>query len=141
MRKIYDVSIVGKCDLLISTDMYKKNSIKSWETTSRGSGQKPINKGESTKRPENRKSFLSDDSNKKQLVRLLLKVWSSDDFGRKLQNKKVIFTCEEKAYLLKDNGALVIITEIPKLVSDQEETGTRVVLYYFYAADEEYNYV
>ena len=74
-------------------------------------------------------------------MRLLLKVWSSDNFGKKLQNKTVIFTCEEKAYLLKDNGASVIMTEIPKLESDQEETDTRVDLYCFYAADEEYNYV
>ena len=140
-EKIYDVSIVGKSDLLFSTDMYKENSIKSLERTSRGSGQKRIIKGEGTKRPENWKSFLSNNFNKQQLVRFLLKVWSNDDFGRKLQNKTVIFTCEEKAYLLKDNRASVMMTEIPKLESDQEETDTRVVLYCFYAADEEYNYV
>ena len=121
--------------------MYKENSIKSLERTSRGSGQKRIIKGESTKRHENWKSFLSNDSNKQQLVRLLLKVWSSGDLGIKLQNKKVIFTCEEKAYLLKDNGASVMMAEIPKLESDQEETDTRVVLYCFYAVDEEYDYV
>ena len=137
----YNVSIVGKSDLLFSTDMYKKNSIKTLERTSRSSGQKRIIKGESKKRPKNWKSFLSNDSNKQQLVRLLLKVWSSDDFGRKLQNKKIIFTCDEKAYLLKDNGASVMMTENPKLKSDQEETDTRVVLYCFYAADKEYNYV
>ena len=74
-------------------------------------------------------------------MRLLLKVQSSDDFGRKLQNKMVIFICEEKAYLPKDNGASVVMTEIPKLDSDQEETDTRVALYCFYAADEKYNYV
>ena len=34
-----------------------------------------------------------------------------------------------------------MMTEIPKLESGQEETDTRVVLYCFYAADEEYNYV
>ena len=34
-----------------------------------------------------------------------------------------------------------MMTEIPKLESDQEETDARVVLYCFYAADEEYNYV
>ena len=74
-------------------------------------------------------------------MRLLLKVWSSDDFGRKFSNKKVIFTCEEKAYLLKNNGASLMMTEIPKLESDQEETDTRVALYCFYASDKEYNYV
>ena len=34
-----------------------------------------------------------------------------------------------------------MITEIPKLESDQEETDTRVTLHCFYAANEEYNYV
>ena len=140
-EKIYDVSIVGKSDLLFSTDMYNENSIKSMERTSRGSGQKRKTKGESKKRPKNWKSFLSNDSNIQQLVRLLLKVWSSDDFGRKLQNKKVIFTCEKKAYRLKNNGASVMMTEIIKLESDQEETDTRVVLYCFDAADEKYNYI
>ena len=140
-EKIYDVSIVGKSDLLFSTDMYNENSIKSMERTNRGSGQKRKTKGESKKRPKNWKSFLSNDSNIQQLVRLLLKVWSSDDFGRKLQNKKVIFICEKKAYRLKNNGASVMMTEITKLESDQEETDTRVVLYCFHAADEKYNYI
>ena len=73
-EKIYDVCMVGKSDLLFSTDVYKENSTKSLERTSRGSGQKRIIKGESKKRPENWKLFLSNDPNKQQLVRLLLKV-------------------------------------------------------------------
>ena len=129
---------MGKSDLLFSTGMSKENSIKSLERTSRGSGQKRIIKGESTKRLENWKLFLSNNSSKQQFVRLLLKVWSSDNFGRKLQNKTVILTCEEKVYLLKDNGASVMMTEIPRLESDQEETDTRVVLYGFYVADEDF---
>ena len=72
-------------------------------------------------------------------MRLLPKVWSSDDLGRKHENKKVIFICEEKVYLLKDKS--VVMTKIPKFESDQEEIDTRVVLYCSYAVDEEYNYV
>ena len=34
----------------------------------------------------------------------------------------------------------MIMTEIPKLESDQEEINTRVVLYCSYAVDEEYNH-
>ena len=34
-----------------------------------------------------------------------------------------------------------MMTEILKLESDQEETDTKVVLYFFYASDEEYSYV
>ena len=37
-EKIYDISIVGKTDLLFSTDMCTENSIKSLERTIRGSG-------------------------------------------------------------------------------------------------------
>ena len=44
-QKICDFSIVGKSDLLFSTDMYNENSIKSLEKTSRGSGQKRIIRG------------------------------------------------------------------------------------------------
>ena len=90
-EKIYDVSIMGKSDLLFSTDMYKDNSIKSMERTSCDSDQKCIVKGKSTKRPKNWKSFLSNDSNKQQLVRLLPKVWSSDD----------LFVCD---YLSSSSG-------------------------------------
>ena len=57
-QKIHDISIVGKSDLLFSTTMYKENSIKSLEKTSNGSGQKRVIKGESTKRPQNLKSFF-----------------------------------------------------------------------------------
>ena len=63
-EKIYHASIVGKSDLLFSTDIYNENSIKSLERTSRGSGQKRIMKGKSAKRPENSNSFLTNDSNK-----------------------------------------------------------------------------
>ena len=34
-----------------------------------------------------------------------------------------------------------MVTEIPKLESDQKETDTRVVLYCFYVADKEYHYI
>ena len=61
---MYDVSIVGKSDLLFSTDMENENSIKGLERTNSGSGQKRIIKGKSTKRPENWNSFLTNDSNK-----------------------------------------------------------------------------
>ena len=140
-EKIYDISIAGKSDLLFSTDMYKKHSVKELERTSRGAGEKRLIKGESTKRPENWKSFLSNDSNKQQLVRLLLKVWSNDEFSRKLQNKNVILVCEEKAYQLKKIDTSVLTTEIPELESNQEETDTRIVLYCCFAAEKKYQYI
>ena len=68
-------------------------------------------------------------------------MWSSDYIGRKLQNKKDIFICKEKAYLLKDNRASVMMTKIPQLKPDQEERDTRVVLYCSNAADQEYCHV
>ena len=63
-EKIYNVSNAGKSDLLFSPDMCKENSIKNLKRASRSSDQKSIIKGKSTKRPENWKSFLSNDSNK-----------------------------------------------------------------------------
>ena len=52
-EKIYNISIVGKSDLLFSVDMYKENSIKSLKRTSGDDGKKRIIKGISAKRPEN----------------------------------------------------------------------------------------
>lgn len=141
-EKIFDVSTGRKSSVLFSTDMYQENSIKSVERSSRGSGEGRIIKGESTKRPEKWKEFLSNDSNKQQLIKLLIKVWSNDAFAPKLVRKTVIAVCDEKAYKLRsDDGISVEMTEVPELQSSQEETDTRVVLYTNYAADKGYDYV
>lgn len=141
-EKLFDVSTARKSSVLFSTDMYQENSIKSLERSSRGSGEERIIKGESTKRPEKWKEFLSNDINKQQLIKLIIKVWSNDAFAPKLEQKTVIAICDEKAYKLSsDDGVSVNMTEVPELQSSQEETDTRVILYCSYAADKGYDYV
>lgn len=99
-KKIFDMSTIGKTDVIFSTDTYETKSIKSLERSSRGSGEKRVIKGGNTRRPEKWKGFLANDQNKQQLIKLLLKVWNGRDFSHKLRNKRVILVCEGNAYLL-----------------------------------------
>ena len=89
------------------------------EWSNRGSGEKRLIKKENTRRPQKWNDFLCNDSNKQQLVRVILKVWSGNDFRDKLQNKTFIAVCEEKAFLLTPDGDGVSAHEIPMLESDQ----------------------
>ena len=91
--------------------------------------EKRLIEGEKTRRPENWKDFLTNDEHKEQLVRLLLKIWSSQDCAERLKNKEVLLICDGKAYRLASDGEAVTVSEVPALESDQEETDTRVVLY------------
>ena len=141
-EKMFDVSTARKSSVLFGTDMYQENSVKSLERSARGSGEERIIQGESTKRSEKLTEFLSNDINKQQLIKLLLRVWSNDAFAPKLERKTVIAVCDEKAYKLSsDDSVSVKMTEVPKLQSSQEETDTQVVLYCNNAADNDYDYV
>ena len=82
--------IPGTSDVIFSTDMYKKNSIKALERVRRGCGDKVLVKGPSMKRPMDWKNFLMNDENKEQFTELLLKVWLNDSFGEHLSSRKVI---------------------------------------------------
>ena len=77
-------AMVGKHDFVFSTDSYHEDSIKTHERIRRGISQKYIVDGPATKKPTEFKLFLSNDENKKQLCKLLLRVWSSDDSNEKI---------------------------------------------------------
>lgn len=99
-------------------------------------------KGEATKKPRDWKVFLSNEENKVQLIKLLLKVWSSDQYASKLKGRKFIFICETKAYLItSDDGKTTHKEELKDLTSSQEETDSRVVLYLKYAEQKQYKFV
>ena len=67
-------------------------------------------------------------------IRLVLKLWSGNEYSQKLKDRQLIFICEGKAYLLTSvDGDTTQTIEIPTLHSTQEETDTRVVLYARYA--------
>lgn len=139
---LFDSITTSGCgDIIFSTDQYRPESIKSMERKHRGCGEKLIIGGGATKRPTEWKQFLTNEENKVQFIRLILKQWSGDKYASKLQGRKVIFICEECAYLTSGDGLTTRKTEIPLLRSSQEETDTRVVLYSQYAANEHYTNV
>jgi hypothetical protein len=80
--------------------MYLENSIKSLERKRRGCSEKLIVIGENTKKPPDRKTFLANDENKKQLIELLCRVWSTDNFAPKLLSKNVI-TVSDGPFILQ----------------------------------------
>ena len=87
-EKVYQC-IPKTSDVIFSTDMYTKHSVKSLERERRGSGEKLLVKGPAIKRPANWKGFLSNDDNKQQFTDILLQVWSDDSFASSLGNRKV----------------------------------------------------
>ena len=101
--------------------MYNKNSVKSGEHLRRGCGDKLIVSGESTKRPKDWKIFLTNDDNKKQLVQVLLKSWSSDSSAGLLHGHKVTLICEGEGFELTSIGEKTLCIEVPSLKSTQEE--------------------
>ena len=88
-EKVFSM-IPGYSDVIFSTDMYRKNSVKSLERKRRGCGEKLLLKGPSMKRPADWKSFLSNDDNKQQFTDILMRVWTDDSFSDKLKDRKVI---------------------------------------------------
>ena len=67
---------------IFSTDMYRPDSVKLQVRLRRGVGHKKLVSGQNTKYF---KSFLSNDDNKRQLINMLLDVWTQDRFADKLQ--------------------------------------------------------
>ena len=68
--------------------------------------------------------FLANDDNKRQIVKVMLDVWSNDSIATKLHGREVIFICE--GYLLKsDSGETTETTEVQELISRQVETDSR----------------
>ena len=137
--KVFDM-MSKNCDVIFSTDMYKADSVKATERKRRGCAEKLIIKGENTKKPADWKQFLTNDENKQQFIQVLHKVWSSDSFATKLQDRNITLICEGRAFLLySENGTTTTMTEVVSLKSSQEETDSRVVLYCIYGKDMGYD--
>ena len=134
-------SLLSKGDIIFSTDSYKPDSIKSMERQRRGTSEKLIIKGESTKRPKDWKTFLANDANKKQLTELLVAEWSKDTYAAKLEGRQVTAICDGKAtHLTSQDGETTKSSNIESLQSSQEESDTRMVLYCKYAGSKGYRY-
>jgi hypothetical protein len=136
--RLFDM-VVRKSDIIFSTDMYLKNSIKSMERKRRGCSEKLIVTGENTKKPPDWKTFLVNEENKNQLIELLCRVWSTDNFAPKPLGKNVITISDGHAFHITSyDGTTVCRTEIKSVESTQEKTDSRVVLYCFYGKQQGY---
>ena len=63
-----------KSDVVFSTDMYYPDSVKAVERRRLGCAEKLVLQGKLTKRPGDWQMFLTNDENKLQLTRLVLRV-------------------------------------------------------------------
>ena len=100
------------------------------ERKRRGCSEKLIVTGENMKKPPDWKTFLANEENKKQLIELLCRVWSTDNVAPKLLGKNVITVSDGHAFHITSyDGTSVCRTEIKSIESTQEETDSRVVLY------------
>ena len=126
-------------DVIFSTDMYKKGSVKAMERVRRGGAEKLLLQGGNTKRPADWKAFLTNDENKQQLVQVMLDTWNKDEYAARLQHREIILISEEKAYrFTSEDGKATIRTPLEVLNSSQEETDTRVIFYTLYGKEMGY---
>ena len=89
-----------------------------------------------TRRPESWTEFLTKEENKKQLNNVIEQTLEGDEFHSKLKHKSIILINAGKASKLSSgNDGEVSKIEIPCLLSNQEETDTRVILHSIHAVD------
>ena len=138
---IFTLGIGSKSDVVFSTDFYNSHSLKAHERDRRGTGETFNIKGVKTKKPPDWKTFLKNDSNKKQLCFILKKVWTSDVVASKLKGKKVILVVEGEAVILTSDGQKTFSTCVPSLSSSHDETDRRVIQYIMYGERHDYQAV
>ena len=115
--RLFDM-VVRNSDIIFSTDMYLENSIQSMERKRRGCSEKLIVTGENTKKPPDWKTFLVNEENKNQLIVLLCRVWSTDNFAPKPLGKNVITISDGHAFHITSyDGTTVCRTEIKSVES------------------------
>ena len=83
------------------------------------------------------KNFLTNNENKDQLIDVMYRVWSEEEFRQKMEQRNVILIKQGEAFKLTSNE----VTPIPSLRSNQEESDSRVVLYSIFAASSGYSNV
>jgi hypothetical protein len=112
------------------------------ERKRRGCSEQLIVTGENTKKATRLEvpTFLANEENKKQLIELLCRVWSTDNFAPKLLGKNVVTVSDGHAFHITSyDGTSVCRTEIKSIESTQEVTDSRVVLYCFYGKQQGYS--
>ena len=132
--KLFGVVSSKTCDMIFSTDMYHPDSVKPMERRRRRSGDKLIIKGASTKKRKCWGEFLSNDENKRQLIKLMLNVRQTDVTASHLTIRGLIQIYEKEAFHVHStDGKNTNSGKVTELKFSQEETDTRINLYCMYA--------
>ena len=112
------------------TDSYYEHSIKAFERRCRGMSTTFLLSGPRTKTPREWKSFISNDENKTQLIKLLLSEWKKPKCASRLRRRQLFFVCGEECFCLSsDDGIVVQALPEEDLFSSQEEADTRIILH------------
>ena len=91
--------------------------------------------------PDDWKQFLTNDVNKRQFIKLLVREWGKDDYADRLKYRKVIAICEGEATLLtSQDGISTSKSMVAHLKSSQEESDARFALYCKYASRQGYKF-
>ena len=117
------------------TDSYHRGSIKSVERLRRGVSKTFLISGPKTKTPRDWKSFMSNDENKSQLIKLLLSEWRGEKYAERLKQRKLYFVCGKECFMLSSaDGNSVSSLHVNELDSSQEEADTRIILHCLHVA-------
>ena len=83
------------------------------------------------------KKFLGQACNKTSLISFLVREWKTTKYKKRLGNKTLFLTCEDKCYKITGNSTL----EVDELRSTHEEADGRLLLHANHAAKEGYQAV
>ena len=113
------------------TDTYPEVSIKNIERTRRAEkGSLSIHiSGPSQKCPKQWKQFLSNGSNKEELIEFLLTEWRTNDYIPKLGNKIMYVSHGYECHKIFVDNDNIVSEAVPALSSNQEEADTRMFLH------------
>ena len=122
------------------TDIYKPDSIKSFERDRRGRTKDSfLLRGPAMKIQSNWKAFLASDSNKNTLTQFFLFEIQKDVYAPDLFGREIFYVCEDRIceMITSEDGRSVISRPIHRLFSSQEEADTRIILHCSYISNQE----
>ena len=90
------------------TDSYHENSIKTFERRHHGITPTFLLSGPKTKTPRDWKSFMSNDDNKTQLIKLLLSEWKKPKYAKRICGRQLFFVCGRKCFCLSSDDGIEV---------------------------------
>ena len=90
------------------TDSYYEHSIKAFERRRREMSTTFLLSGPKTRTLWDWKSFMSNDKNKTQLIKLLLSEWKKPKYASRLSRRQLFFVCGEECICLSSDDGIVV---------------------------------